>query len=157
MNDPIWDEKSLRKIYTLAYRLTGDGQAAAALAEEVCVRLGRRGVNPDSLNALPLRTFQEASSLYLRRYRHLPAANPAPADGAPAGQQALNALPPEERVAVILRDMFRLPLKELETILAWPRHEVGAALARGRRNLCRHLGNGNEVSRIGVNPNKMNG
>ncbi|MBC7325780.1 MAG: hypothetical protein H5T99_10790, partial [Moorella sp. (in: Bacteria)] len=100
MNDLHWDEKSLRKIYTLAYRLTGDGQTAAELATEVCLRLSGQGLNPDSSNPIPLRTFQEASSLYLRQYRHLPAPSPPPPDGAPAGQQALNALPPEERVAV---------------------------------------------------------
>ncbi len=147
MNNSGWDEKNLRKVYTLAYRLTGDGQTAASLAEEVCVHLASQGIRPDSLNALPLRTLQEAGSLYLRRYRHLPAAGPAPAGGAPAGQQALNNLPPEERVAVVLRDMFRLPLPQLETTLAWPQQEVQAALARGRRNLCQYLGNGNGVSR----------
>lgn len=146
MNDLRWDEKSLRKIYTLAYRLTGDGQAAAELAAEVCVRLSGQGLTLDSFNPIPLRTFQEASSLYLRKYRYLPAPNPAPPDGVLAGQQALNALPPEERVAVVLRDMFQLPLQELEAILAWPRQKVGAALARGRYNLSRHLGNGNDVS-----------
>ena len=139
MNGAPWGEKSLRRIYTLAYRFTGDSRLAAALAEEVLVHLAGRGWTLEPWDRVRLLIYKELSNLYLDKYGPPPAPNLVPNDRAAVLQQALNVLSPEEKVAVILRDVGRLSLDEVEAVLAWPRPKVGAALARGRCKLCRFL------------------
>ena len=91
----------------------------------------------------------------LRRRRRrpepwLPDLERAPAGGAPgveatvvdalAIDDALSALPPEFRAAVVLRDLCRLDYAEIAEVLQIPPGTVRSRIARGRAVLARSLG-----------------
>ena len=57
---------------------------------------------------------------------------------------ALAALPEEFRAAVVLRDLCDLDYAEIAEVLAIPPGTVRSRIARGRAQLARHLGPGNQ-------------
>jgi len=77
MKGAPWGEKSLRRIYTLAYRFTGDSRLAVVLAEEVLVHLASQGWPPEPWARVRLLIYKELSSRYLDKYEPPPMWAPA--------------------------------------------------------------------------------
>ena len=61
--------------------------------------------------------------------------------------EALAALAPDFRAAVVLRDVCELDYAEIAEVLNIPAGTVRSRIARGRAQLADHLGNQNDPSR----------
>jgi len=160
---PTWDEVVERhsdRVYRLAYRLTGDRHDAEDLTQEVFVRVFR------SLDTYTPGTFEGwlhriTTNLFLDQARRrqrirfdalsderagtLRSTSPAP-DAAVADrlfdddvEQALAALPPEFRAAVVLCDVEGLSYDEIADILGAKLGTVRSRIHRGRAMLRRAL------------------
>src|SRR5687768_8706758 len=160
---PTWDEVVERhsdRVYRLAYRLTGDRHDAEDLTQEVFVRVFR------SLDTYTPGTFEGwlhriTTNLFLDQARRrqrirfdalsderagtLRSNSPAP-DVAVADrlfdddvEQALAALPPEFRAAVVLCDVEGLSYDEIADILGAKLGTVRSRIHRGRAMLRRAL------------------
>ena len=160
---PTWDEvveRHSERVYRLAYRLTGDRHDAEDLTQEVFVRVFR------SLDTYTPGTFEGwlhriTTNLFLDQARRrqrirfdaltdervvlLRSSAPAP-DAALADrlfdddvEQALAALPPEFRAAVVLCDVEGLAYEEIADILGAKLGTVRSRIHRGRAMLRRAL------------------
>lgn len=138
VNEMHWQVIKLRQLYTLAYRLTGDVETAMKLAEEVSIHLFLDGHREDCSTRLNLKGIKTSCSFYLRRYKNL-AGQKLVQESVHRIQQALNILPPEEKVAVVLRDTYGLSCVEVGSVLNWSQEKVHSTIARGRYHLCRYL------------------
>jgi RNA polymerase sigma-70 factor (ECF subfamily) len=137
-------------LHAYCRRLTRDVWDAEDLAQEALVRgfgtLGRMHDPVRSPRAYLLRVATNAWIDALRRRASeeaaLAAADEAPAGAAPApgavrdaGAVLLQRLAPQERAAVILKDVFDLSLEESAEVLETTIGAVKAALHRGRTRL----------------------
>jgi RNA polymerase sigma-70 factor (ECF subfamily) len=161
---PTWDDivrQHSARVYRLAYRLSGSRQDAEDLTQETFVRVFR------SLASYTPGTFEGwlhriTTNLFLdmvrRRQRirfdalpednaRLPGREPSPEQAyvdthlAPDVQQALDALPPDFRVAVVLCDMEGLTYEEIAATLGIKLGTVRSRIHRGRlalREALRH-------------------
>ena len=161
---PSWDDivrEHSARVYRLAYRLSGNRQDAEDLTQETFVRVFR------SLSSYTPGTFEGwlhriTTNLFLdmvrRRQRirfdalpddnaRLPGREPSPEQAyhdthlAPDVQQALDALPPDFRVAVVLCDMEGLTYEEIAATLGIKLGTVRSRIHRGRlalREALRH-------------------
>ena len=156
---PTWDEiatKYGRKVYTMAYRLTGDAEEAKDLSQDVFVRVYR------NLDKYEPGTFEGwlyriTKNLFLDRVRRkkrvrmepLPEEEwkqpeeegPGPAEHLEAGvlrgdiEQAITALPPDFRTAVVMCDIQGLTYEEIAAATGWPLGTVRSRIHRGRKML----------------------
>jgi RNA polymerase sigma factor (sigma-70 family) len=160
---PTWDEivsQHSDRVYRLAYRLTGNRPDAEDLTQEVFVRVFR------SLSSYTPGTFEGwlhriTTNLFLDQARRkqrirfdalsderadrLSSPSPAP-DAAYADrtfdddvEQALSALPPDFRVAVVLCDVEGLTYDEIAEILGAKLGTVRSRIHRGRAMLRANL------------------
>jgi RNA polymerase sigma-70 factor (ECF subfamily) len=152
---PTWEEVARdygRFLYTVAYRLTGNREDAEDLVQEVLLRV-RRGLEtyrPGSMEGWLSRIATNAFLDDVRRRRRRPLdllpADPdwvlppsAAADEALAAevlpedvQQAIDRLPEDFRVAVVLCDVAGLPYQEISDALGVPVGTVRSRIHRGR-------------------------
>lgn len=160
---PSWDEVATKyggKIYSIAYRLTGDVEEAKDLSQDVFVRVYR------NLHKYEPGTFEGwlyriTKNLFLDRVRRRRRARleplpeeewGQPIDDAPGPEQrleqgllhsdieqALTRLPPDFRTAVVLCDVQGLSYEEIATATGWPLGTVRSRIHRGRKLLRAHL------------------
>jgi RNA polymerase sigma factor (sigma-70 family) len=152
---PTWEEVARnhgRFLYTVAYRLTGNHDDAQDLVQEVLLRV-RKGLEtyrPGSLEGWLSRITTNTFLDETRRRRRRPAdplpdepdrvIPPAPgadvaaaAEGLPDDvQDALRALPPEYRAAVVMCDVVGLSYQEIGESLGVPVGTVRSRIHRGR-------------------------
>jgi RNA polymerase sigma-70 factor (ECF subfamily) len=156
---PTWEEVAAehgRFVYSLAYRLTGSTADAEDLAQDVLlrVRTALERYRPGSLEGWLLRI---TTNLFYDRMRHrsrhpteplvdldevgtLPAGSPpvSPEDTALNSElrevvaQALNQLPYQFRVAVILCDLYQMSYEEIGSTMGWRIGTVRSRIHRGR-------------------------
>jgi RNA polymerase sigma-70 factor, ECF subfamily len=156
---PTWDEVATRygkKIYNVAYRLTGDAEEAKDLTQDVFVRIYR------NLDKYEPGTFEGwiyriTKNLFLDRVRRrsrvvlepLPEEEwRQPEDEGPGPEArldqgmlrgdieaALTELPPDFRTAVVLCDVQGLSYEEIAAATGWPLGTVRSRIHRGRRLL----------------------
>lgn len=156
---PDWDEVAERYgdvIYNFAYRLTGDPDDAADLAQDVFVRVYR------NLHRYQPGTFEGwlyriTKNLFLdsvrrrKRFRMEPLPDedwrtPVSEHLGPADvverqtlegrlERALVALPEEFRLAVVLCDVEGLTYEEIAEVTGWPLGTVRSRIHRGRRRI----------------------
>jgi RNA polymerase sigma-70 factor (ECF subfamily) len=156
---PSWEEivrTHSARVYRLAYRLTGDQHDAEDLTQEVFVRVFR------SLSSYQPGTFEGwlhriTTNLFLDQVRRkkrirfegleddaherLPGREPSPAQAFDDRhldadiQLALDALPPEFRVAVVLCDIEGLSYEEIAATLDIKLGTVRSRVHRGRSRL----------------------
>ena len=155
---PTWEEVARthgRFLYTVAYRLTGKDDDARDLVQEVLLRLhrGLATYRPGSLEGwlsrITTNVFLDGVRRRQRRPTDLLPEEPDRADRVlPASkaaeeafsdatlsadvQRALDALPDEFRVAVVLCDVAGLPYQEIATSLGVPVGTVRSRIHRGR-------------------------
>jgi RNA polymerase sigma-70 factor (ECF subfamily) len=155
---PTWEEVARthgRFLYTVAYRLTGNDDDARDLVQEVLLRLhrGLATYRPGSLEGwlsrITTNVFLDGVRRRQRRptdrlpddadraERVLPSSKPAEEAFADATlsadvQQALDGLPTEFRLAVVLCDVAGLPYQEIATSLGVPVGTVRSRIHRGR-------------------------
>jgi RNA polymerase sigma-70 factor (ECF subfamily) len=143
-------------IYTFAYRLTGDRDEAADLAQDVFVRVYRNldRYEPGTFDGWLYRITKNLFLDRLRRRRRfrmeplpeteaqLPAdLGPGPADVVERRtlearlERALARLPEEFRLAVLLCDVEQLTYEEIVQVTGWPLGTVRSRIHRGRRQL----------------------
>lgn len=155
---PTWDEvvrQHAPRVYRLAYRLTGNPQDAEDLTQETFVRVFRSLANyrPGTFEGWLHRiTTNLFLDLVRRRQRirfdalpedseRLPGPEPTPEQSYldshldPDIQQALAALPPDFRVAVVLCDIEGLSYEEISTTLGIKLGTVRSRIHRGRLQL----------------------
>jgi RNA polymerase sigma-70 factor (ECF subfamily) len=160
---PTWDEiatKYGRKVYTMAYRLTGDPEEAKDLSQDVFVRVYR------NLDKYEPGTFEGwlyriTKNLFLDRVRRrkrvrmepLPdeewkqpeEEEPGPAERLEAGvlrgdiEEAITELPPDFRTAVVMCDVQGLTYEEIADATGWPLGTVRSRIHRGRKLLRKAL------------------
>jgi RNA polymerase sigma-70 factor (ECF subfamily) len=160
---PTWDDIATRygrKVYTMAYRLTGDPEEAKDLAQDVFVRVYR------NLDKYEPGTFEGwlyriTKNLFLDRVRRrkrvrmepLPdeewkqpeEEGPGPAEHLEAGvlrgdiEEAITDLPPDFRTAVVMCDVQGLTYEEIAGATGWPLGTVRSRIHRGRKMLRRAL------------------
>ncbi len=154
-----WEEVARvygRKIYNFAYRLTGNGDDAADLVQEVLLRV-RRGLDsyqPGSFEGWLWRITRNAFLDEVRRKNRRPT-SPMPDEvdrwdraSSPAAdveytrlsigddiQKALLELPVEFREAVVLCDVVGLSYDEIARAVAVPVGTVRSRIHRGRKLL----------------------
>lgn len=156
---PTWDEIATRygkKVYTIAYRLTGDPEEAKDLAQDVFVRVYRNldKYEPGTFDGW---LYRITKNLFLDRVRRrqrvimepLPEEEwRQPEDEGPGPEarldegllrgdleQALTTLPPDFRTAVVLCDVQGLPYEEISEATGWPLGTVRSRIHRGRKLL----------------------
>ena len=159
---PTWEEVARdhgRFLYTVAYRLTGNHDDAQDLVQEVLLRV-RRGLatfTPGSLEGWLSRITTNAFLDEVRKRRRRPLEVvpdlPEPLvgvdddpDAALAAQRlpdeiqdALRALPPEFRAAIVLCDVVGLDYAEIAAALDIPPGTVRSRIHRGRALLRKEL------------------
>ena len=156
---PTWDEiadRYGRKIYTMAYRLTGDPEEAKDLSQDVFVRVYRNldKYEPGTFDGW---LYRITKNLFLDRVRRkrrlrmepLPDEDwrqptdlaPGPADYLEKGllrgdiEVAITELPPTFRTAVVMCDVQGLSYEEIADATGWPLGTVRSRIHRGRKLL----------------------
>jgi RNA polymerase sigma-70 factor, ECF subfamily len=156
---PTWDEVAHRygkKIYTIAYRLTGDPEEAKDLTQDVFVRVYRNldKYEPGTFDGW---VYRITKNLFLDRVRRkkrvllepLPDEEwrqpedegPGPDAQVDIGmlrgdiERALTTLPPDFRTAVVLCDVQGLSYEEIAEATGWPLGTVRSRIHRGRKLL----------------------
>ncbi len=156
---PTWEEVASQygqKIYTMAYRLTGDPDDAKDLAQDVFVRVYRNldKYRPGTFDGWLYRITKNLFLDKVRRKRRirmeaLPDEDwnqpvelaPGPDQRVELGllrgdiEQALTTLPPTFRTAVVLCDIQDLSYEEIADATGWPLGTVRSRIHRGRRML----------------------
>lgn len=152
---PTWEEVARdygRFIYTVAYRLTGDRDASDDLVQDVLLRV-RRGLenySPGSMEGWLSRITTNAFLDDVRKRKRRPVdALPDDAErvipGAPSAdealaaarlpdhvQRALQSLPQDYRVAVVLCDVVGFSYEEIAVAIDVPIGTVRSRIHRGR-------------------------
>lgn len=156
---PTWDEVAHtygRRIYSIAYRLTGDPDEAKDLTQDVFVRVYR------NLDKYEPGTFEGwlyriTKNLFLDRIRKRKRAileplpdeewkqhedeTPGPQDRLEQGllrgdiEAGLKRLQPDFRTAVVLCDVQGLSYEEIAEATGWPLGTVRSRIHRGRKQL----------------------
>jgi len=144
------------KIYTVAYRLTGNADDAADLAQDVFVRV-YRNLDRYSPGTFEGWLYRITKNLFLdsvrrrRRFRMEPlpeeewrapvSAEPGPADVVERRmlearlERGLRRLGDEFRLAVVLCDVQGLSYEEIAAATGWPLGTVRSRIHRGRKQL----------------------
>jgi len=153
-----------RQVYNLCLRMLGSAAAAEDATQEVFVAAYRRidSFRGGSFRAWLLRIAANASYDELRRRRSRPASSleaaqeagtpiDLPSRAASPEEEALRrelnlhlrrglaTLPPEQRLAVILRDVHGLSYEELAQALGCSQGTVKSRIARGRERMRKYL------------------
>ncbi|MFQ5947887.1 MAG: sigma-70 family RNA polymerase sigma factor [Acidimicrobiia bacterium] len=160
---PSWEEVARhygRKIYNFAYRLTGNGDDASDLVQEVLLRV-RKGLHtyrPGSFEGWLWRITRNAFLDEVRRRQRRPSAPLPEDDRSPVAlspspdevlasirlgediQAALLKLPYDFREAVVLCDVVGLSYEEIARAAEIPVGTVRSRIHRGRRMLKELLG-----------------
>ena len=131
---PSWDDVVRdhgTRVYRLAYRLTGNRYDAEDLTQEVFVRVFR------SLSQYTPGTFEGwlhriTTNLFLDQVRRKARIR---FEGLPDDAAALDALPPDFRVAVVLCDIEGLTYEEISELLGIKLGTVRSRIHRGRAQL----------------------
>lgn len=156
---PTWEEVAANyghKIYTMAYRLTGDPDDAKDLAQDVFVRVYRNldKYRPGTFDGWLYRITKNLFLDKVRRKRRIRMeplpdedwnqpveTDPSPEDRVEYGmlrgdiERALTTLPPTFRTAVVLCDIQDLTYEEIADATGWPLGTVRSRIHRGRRLL----------------------
>lgn len=160
---PSWDDVADRygaTIYNMAYRLTGNPDDAADLAQDVFVRVYRNldRYQPGTFDGW---LYRITKNLFLdgirrsRRFRMEPLAQenwnepacpqPGPADLIERRllesglEEGLGRLAPNFRLAVVLCDVEGLTYDEVAAVTGWPLGTVRSRIHRGRKGLKAYL------------------
>ncbi len=160
---PTWEEvarRDGRKIYNFAYRLTGNPDDAADLAQEVLLRVrrGLRTYRPGSFDGWLWRITRNAFVDSIRYRKRRPTV-PLPDDDRTIGtaspspdevlasirlsedvQSALLKLPYDFREAVVLCDVVGLTYEDIAQAVDVPVGTVRSRIHRGRKMLKEMLG-----------------
>jgi RNA polymerase sigma-70 factor, ECF subfamily len=135
------------ELYRYCRRLTGNVWDAEDLVQESLARAFSRAAQSHQPVRRPMAWLTRiATNAYLdslRRPAPLPldvpdraaAQAPDPAEVRDALAEVTALLPPQERAAVVLKEVFDLPLKEIAAMLSTSEGAVKAALHRGRGRL----------------------
>jgi RNA polymerase sigma-70 factor (ECF subfamily) len=131
--------------YTLAYRVLGDPDLAADVTQSAFSTLYHqpRPISPSSFRASLLQQVAAACSRRLRAQPPMPA-EPRPGAAVDQGrdrevQAGILALPPEERIVLVLADVCSLGYRDIASITGLPVRAVGARLGRARLALAAYL------------------
>jgi RNA polymerase sigma-70 factor, ECF subfamily len=157
-----------RKIYNLAYRLAGNPDDAADLAQDVFVRVYRNldRYQPGTFDGW---LYRITKNLFLdqvrrrQRFRMEPlrseewaqpvSTQPGPADLVERRtleaslEEGLRRLSDDFRLAVVLCDVEGLAYEEIAAITGWPMGTVRSRIHRGRKQLRGHLERAREAER----------
>jgi RNA polymerase sigma-70 factor (ECF subfamily) len=149
-----------RKIYNLAYRLAGNADDAADLAQDVFVRVYRNlhRYEPGTFDGWLYRITKNLFLDQMRRRRRLRMeplgtdewAQPVSVEPGPADlierrvleasiEGALRRLSDDFRLAVVLCDVEGLSYEEIAAATGWPMGTVRSRIHRGRKQLREHL------------------
>ncbi len=148
------------RIYAVCRRLTGNDADAADAAQEALIAISRGLSRFDGRASFTTWSYRVATNACLdelrRRQRRTATSLPDEPAGSrhdPVGEQttarldvdaALERLPDEFRVPVVLRDLAGLSYDEISEVLAIPPGTVRSRIARGRGRLVELLDQGNQ-------------
>ena len=136
------------ELYRYCRGLTGTVWDAEDLVQETLIRTFVRSAEVhDSIENPRAYLFRVASNLWIDRFRGMreyasadppevqTPETPLPREVRDAASHMVSVLPPQERAAVLLKDVFDLTLEEIALALETSIGAVKAALHRGRRRL----------------------
>jgi RNA polymerase sigma-70 factor (ECF subfamily) len=137
-------------LHRYCLRLTGSVWDAEDLVQDTLLRgfgaIGRGDLHGDDSRVASPRAYllRIASNLWIDRMRRrTPEAPPEPAPHVPplaareAGQALFERASPQQRAAVVLKDVFDFTLEEIAVLLDTTVGTIKSALHRGRANLAR--------------------
>ncbi|MCS7080732.1 MAG: RNA polymerase sigma factor [Chloracidobacterium sp.] len=161
-------ERHQRRVFNLAYRMTGNRSDAEDIAQDVFVKLYEHLARYDAAQPLEnwlmriasnytlnwleknARRTQRTTTLDSDDERQSPLPTPDPSPSAPATLErrevgmrllaALQTLPVNQRLVVVLRYLDDLSVEEIAALLGAPKNTVKTWLARGRDALRIRLG-----------------
>ncbi|GAA3687813.1 hypothetical protein GCM10022238_00790 [Gordonia hankookensis] len=159
---PSWDElvrEHADRVYRLAYRLSGNQHDAEDLTQETFIRVFRSlsnyrpGTFEGWLHRITTNLFldmvRRRSKIRMEalpdEYDRVPSDTPDPeqifhdANLDPDLQEALDALPPDFRAAVVLCDIEGLSYEEISATLGVKLGTVRSRIHRGRQTIRDHL------------------
>lgn len=135
----------LKQVYTVAFRLTGQEEAASALVQAALPL--KNETHRWQQNPLPAQYLIKSAREVCRLFLHQPPAGKKPVKAALPDtpgrensiQSALLALEPLPRVVVVWRDVAGLPVTDLVPLVQQPVADLYRILGQGRRKLKQQL------------------
>lgn len=115
------DLTDVKVLYNFTYRLSGNGEIAQVLTEEVLLLKERKYLDKVNLLKCAWEKYLE-----LNKSQHLPQDRL---------QNALAVLIPEARCAVVLRDVLGYSYEQIGIVLNKSKQEVAAYISVGRQNI----------------------
>lgn len=113
----------MKKIYNFTYRLSGNPKVAELLTEKILL------IPMDNQNHIFL--MKQVWKDFYQYYGHIDFQGQEPI------QNCLLTLVPEERCAVILRDIMDCSYEQIALILDKTIPEINGLITRGRQQICR--------------------
>lgn len=116
------------KLYNLAYRMTGDSLLSQKICLEVIENLSKQGV---SWNDGCDKSIREVVRLFLNEYCYFSPKEPADNDQCAQVQRALNSLTVEERLVVVLRNIYGMSCAEIRVVVGYSDKKIYQILHEG--------------------------
>lgn len=139
-----WYRSTYARLLTAMVAVCGDRDLASDATDEALSRAWRRWETVQVMSSPEGWTYRAALNLVRSRLRRrrveqrlLPRLVSRPHVSAPAGEvwELVRALPPRQRLAVVLRYVADLDEREIATVMGITRGTVASTLAAARRNL----------------------
>jgi DNA-directed RNA polymerase specialized sigma24 family protein len=132
-DDAMNFEEYIRKVYTIAFRLTGDETSAkdvASLAIDKNANIVKENIDSNILHI----TIKEVCGIFLTDYVKFSSESFYNKNNTHIQNKLMN-LEPLSRTAVVWKDIMGYSMKDLETISNCPKSELYKKLNKARKNL----------------------
>jgi len=141
----------IKKIYTVAFRLTGNKKAAYELTSEAILKLsGKKDINDKISDCIFKSTALEVCSLFLKKYVTCSDELDFDFDNNSKDktyeiQNTLLSLKPVSRIIIIWKDFLGFQLSDITQIINKDRTELNYELSRARMQIKHNMFRGSQL------------